>query len=364
MNTPRDVQSASNEIDQANWSDFGMQDPAAQALQAFATTGYGSAGMAGVSGAAWEGQMRSLQTDAMQHDQKGNMKNDIITHLTTSAHKMGQNGTICQAWTKVALQGVQTPSLLNLSMGDLTGNTMSGQANEFNQYWLCRLKRFKVIFKDIIVLLEASTSVGLQVMSDVITEWRRRPMMEYNKNPDGSAQTNLIPPPESEYPDWWGDWRPATDGAVEFDFEVNSGEVPVWVVQAQQSQGPRDWKDPTRYQTLGQFIYGTTYRQQFRPSGVADASAGDHGQFDIQISGPPIGVMGYHPYLAAQTKNWLDYFFEVRARNCPQSSQSANTSVGWNIQIDAEWEMKHRITTIPAGTYPSNEGALAANMFE
>lgn len=330
-----------------------MQDPSSQALQNFATTGYGSAGMAGISGAAWEGQMRSLQTDAMQHDQGDNMKNDIVHHLKTSAHKMGNSGAICQNWTKVGLQGTATPSLLNLSIGDLCGNTMSGQANVFNQYWLCRLKKFKIIFKDILVVLETSQTVGLQVMSDVITEWRRRPMMEYNKNPDGTAMTNLVPPPESEYPDWWGDWRPATDGAVEFDFNVDSTEVPSWMAQTQQSQGSRNWKDPTRYQTLGQFIYGITYRQQFRPTTVTSSAAGDHGYYTEIIEGAPYRGMSYHPYTAAGTRHWLDYFFEVRARNCPTGAGTTNTSVSWNIQIDAEWEMRHRITTIPEGTYPS-----------
>lgn len=301
-------------------------------------------------GSAWEGQKASLQSDAFQHNQMLNMKDDIHTTIFTSAHVMGQGGNICDTWTKVPA----FCDVLATSMGHLTGNTHAGQANLFNQYYLCKLKKFRIQFKDIVVCLETSTSIGMQVMSDVITEWRKRPQAQLL---DTGAGVNIISQPNSaEYQDWWGDWRPATDGCVTFDFEVNAGEVPAWIASTLvDSVGlPSSYKDPTKYMDLAQFLYGfpASTDQGCNPPNIslgALVMAGPNtlGRFALSHGSAGTAPLAYHPYLAAKTMNWMDYFFEWRARNCPNATSGANTSARYNVQIDAEWDMSYRLTAIP-----------------
>lgn len=300
-----------------------------------------------MSGSAWDGQMRSLQTDAMQKNQHSDMKNDIRHSIVTSSHIMSQGGAICSTWTPIQF-GEGVFNTVNLSMGLLTGNQMSGQANVFNQYLLCRLKRYKVIFKDVVVALETANSLGLQTMSDVTVEFRRRPGHFYIGPVPNSAES-ILPPDNSKYPDWWTDWRPCTDGAVEFDFEVNSREVPAYIASAR-SSFTTGYEEVNDYMSLGQFCYGTTstITPQLRWS-PADGLVGDHGQFNVTSGDYHIT---YHPYISAVSHNWLDFFFEWRARNCPNSSANLQTSASYNVQIDAEWDMSYRVTQINDTRYP------------
>lgn len=320
------------------------------ALQTFATTGYGSSAGAGLSGAGWDGQMRSLQTDRMQHKQYTDMKNDVRHALTTSSHIMGQGGSICKDWKAVQLQGTTTPSTLNLSMGHITGNCMSGQSNLFNQYQICRLKKFKIIFKDVVVALETSTSTGLQLMSDVVAEFRRRPYFEYMKSWEfpklAPGPTDLMNEPPDAYPDWWQDWRPVTDGAVEFEFDVNSREIPAFIASARKV-GSSQFTTDTDYQTLGQFLYGAGQRVGWA-EGTTSYSAGTKGM----LIDATMWNLAYFPYTAAVTNNWLDFFFEWRVRNCPASA-NINTYATYNIQIDAEWEMSYRTMAINDMKFPA-----------
>lgn len=295
-------------------------------MQSMATLGKQN-GMAQGTGSAWEGQMQSLATDAFKHNSFESMRNDVHTSIVTSGHIMDQGGAICSGWT--ALPGIATT--LDISMGDMTGNTLMGEANLFNQYYLARLNSFKVIFKDIVVVLEASTSVGLTTMADVVTEWRVRPKLSYVVGLDLA---------NADYPNWWMDWRPATDGAVEFHFPVHGANVPAFLASARKSNPTSaPYKDRTSYRTLGQYVYGETRVENFQQIS-ASARYGDFG------SDTGAGLVSYNPYCAAQTHHWLDYFFEWRARNCPNNTSAAVTSARYNIQIDASWDMSHRVTSI------------------
>lgn len=293
----------------------------AQDNKMMAASGH-STGSAAGSGSAWEGQAQSLATDAFIHHQHNDMKNDIHHHLSVSSHLMDQGGPICSTWTPVP--GVV--DLLKFSMVYFTGNQMSGQANEFNMFYLCKMKSFTITFKDIIVALEASTNVGLTTMADVVTEWRRRPLQ------GNWAGTGVqAPPAVTDYPDWWQDWRPAVDGAVSFKFNVNSRRVPAWLANAR--SGAASWQDPTKYRTLRQFLFGVSPG----PTIVNGANGGDY------TSG---SFMPSCWEMCAYTWEWLDYFFEWRARNCPNAQSGTNTSARYNIQIDTEWEMGYRLTSI------------------
>lgn len=320
-----------------------------QTIQEMAQYGRGDTRAISGMGSAWEGQMASLQSDAFQHHQMLNMKDDIHTKIFTSSHIMGQGGNICDAWTKVPA----VCDVLSISMGHLTGNTHAGQANLFNQYYLCKLKKFRIQFKDIVVALETSTSIGMNVMSDVITEWRKRPQALLLKTTP--ASTSIIQQPATtEYQDWWGDWRPATDGCVTFDFDVNSGEIPAWIASTLLNNpangNPQLYRDPAQYMTLAQFLYGfPTADPGCAPAGggiIMSANGFDHGAAANSL-------LTYHPYVSAKTMNWMDYFFEWRARNCPNATSGANTSARYNVQIDAEWDMSYRLSYVPALYRPS-----------
>lgn len=319
----------------------GQDGGPATTIQDMATTGYSHGGrsIAG-TGSAWEGQMASLATDNFMQNNFASMRNNVHETITTSSHVMSQGGNICSTWTRVPAFS----DVLQISMGHITGNSMMGHANLFNQYYLCRLRSFKVIFKDIVVALEASSSLGLQVMSDVITEWRRRPQASLLATAGSPGFAAIEQPNPADYPDWWGDWRPATDGAVEFNFNVSSRQVPAFIAAARSTAGP---KDPTAYMSLAQFLYGHAFGRRNNATntgGIMWATVAPGGDF----GDPAVATNGviYHPYAAATSFNWLDYFFEWRARNCPNSTSAVNTSAIYNIQIDAVWEMEHRITDI------------------
>lgn len=332
-----------------------QQDPVAQEMQAMSTSGYSSgSGGGGGTGSAWEGQMQSLKTDAFLKGQFQDVRNDVHTTLTTSAHIMNQGGVICQNWTTIEgpfkktyvgsdeLQGDKV-SLLNLSMGHISGNTMSGMANIFNQYYLCKLKKLTIIFKDIVVATEASTNVGLHFMADVITEWRRRPSFIYN----GTHAGQPVPFADNDAPDWWQDWRPATDGAVEFTFDIESNEIPTFVANAiiAPNSGTvtnAQMKNPDNYRTFGQYIYGNPNGAIFQNS-----TTNTPWRFSSIVAGT------FTPYVAVGAHNWLDYVFEWRARNCPNSESGVATSAAYNIQINAQWDLSYRQTAINPGTYPN-----------
>lgn len=286
-----------------------------------------------MGGSAWDGQMESLATDAFLHHDFTNMQTDIYHNIKTSAHIMGVGGNICNQWKRVPSPVQFGQSTLGLSMGYVTGNVLMGQANMFNQYQLCKLKRFTITFKDIVVALETSTSLGLQTMSDVITEWRRRPAWSQY----GGGDSHVVrPPAENDYPEWWGDWRPATDGAVSFSFEVDSKWVPVHVTNTR-IQTNTGWRDASYYRSLGQWNFGKNI-QELWEVGSPGSILNDG---DI---GPSSG----------DSRHWLDWFFEWRARNCPNSTSGTNTSAVCNIQIDSHWEMAHRMTDVSAAVFPSN----------
>lgn len=307
-------------------------------LEEMSSLGTGNPHTLGQSGSAWDGQMKSLATDNFTIHDFTSMRNDVYQKITTSSHIMAQGGAICSNWTRIP--GIS--DVLNISMGHMTGNTMMGSANMFNQYFLCKLLSFKVIFKDIVVALEASSSVGLQLMSDVITEWRRRPQAEYlSPQPvsPGPGDTGMWAPDQAEYPDWWGDWRPATDGAVEFTFHPHTREVPAFLANVmRRGPPPINVKDPASYATLGQFMYGDTKLQQY--STGATLRPGDRGPTS------QTGAANYHPYATATPHNWMDFFFEWRARNCPNSTSATNTSALYNVQIDCVWQLAYRTTAL------------------
>lgn len=309
--------------------------PEAQIDQwAFKAATQGTEGPGGPNGmgSAWAGQHQSLATDAFVHHDFTSMKDDIHQTISTSSHLMGQGGNICDTWTAVPAFS----DVLEISMGMFNGNQLMGGANMFNQYYLCKLKGFKIIFKDIIVALEASTNVGLTTMADVTTEWRRRPRVaKYN-----SAQPPLTDLPDpAQYPDWWQDWRPATDGAVSFGFPVDSRRVPTFMANAMRPTNIPGGEDPRIvttgvYRTLRQFLYGVGTNSQF--TDTAPNQPGD-------IVNVSLGAAALE--LTAYTWEFMDYFFEWRARNCPNSTSGTNTSARYNIQIDSVWEMSHRVTT-------------------
>lgn len=276
--------------------------------------------------------MESLRTDAFTEHDFSSMRNDVYHHITTSGHIMSQGGPICQDWTKVSGTGFP---VLSMSMGWLTGNTLMGSGNIFNQYWLCKLKKFRITFKDIVVNLETSTTIGLQTMSDVVTEWRRRPQGSlFGGNP--------IVPPETQYPDWWGDWRPATDGAVTFEFQYNGRETPAWIANAVKygTDTSTAYRDPTNYRSLGLYSYGSAHPVEW----TNDADLLQHG-------GDTERIRWHQPYTLGDPRFWMDYFFEWRARNCPNAQSSANTSAAYNIQIDADWDLSYRMTDQHFGRY-------------
>lgn len=319
------------EDDDDNYTGMSRAESTTQDNKMMSTLGK-STGQAAGSGSAWEGQQESLATDRFMHHQHGDMKNDVHHHLSVTAHVMDQGGPICSGWTNVP--GV--PDIMKFSMGFFTGNQMSGQANEFNQYYLCKMKSFTITFKDIIVTLEASTSVGLTTMADVVTEWRRRPLPgNWNALPLGQA-----PPDPAEYPDWWQDWRPAVDGAVSFKFHVNSRRVPAWLANAMHViPTVAQRRDPTLYRSLRQFLFGTSQLTNFVATGT---NAGD-----FNTSPPQVPME-----MCAFTSEWLDFFFEWRARNCPNTQSGTNTAARYNIQIDTEWEMSYRLSALTNTNYP------------
>lgn len=340
--------------DEGPGQDQQQQDPVAQDMQMMSKSGYSSGGGGGGgTGSAWEGQMQSLQTDAFLKGQFQDVRNDVHTSLTTSAHIMNQGGVICQDWVQIDgpfkktygggdIPGDKT-SLLNLSMGHVTGNTMSGMANIFNQYYLCKLKKLTIIFKDIVVATEASTNVGLHFMADVITEWRRRPTFIYN----GTRDNSVVPFANNDAPDWWQDWRPATDGAVEFSFDVESNEIPTFVANAILAPATgqitnAQMKNPDNYRTFGQYIYGNPNGSVWQTSATTEPW-----RFQSISSGT------FTPYSAVGSHNWLDYVFEWRARNCPNSESGVATSAAYNIQINALWDLSYRQTAINPGTFPA-----------
>lgn len=279
-----------------------------------------STGSMGGAGSAWEGQKESLKTDSFIKTQFTDVRNDIHHALKVSSHLNGQGGNICDAWTVVP----GAPDVLKLTMGYFTGNQLMGQANMFNQYYLCRLKGFTITFKDIVVALEASTNVGLTTMADVTTEWRRRPL------PGNFAGTGNQAPP-TNYPDWWQDWRPAVDGAVSFRFNVNSRRVPAWLASAQLTV-PNDYTNVANYRSLRQFLFGTN-NISYTLNTIGDIV-------------PNTTSYVYPAELAAYTHEWMDFFFEWRARNCPNATSGTNTSARYNMQIETDWEMSHRLTKI------------------
>lgn len=306
----------------------GPQEQQAQWALDAATKGINAPGGPQGMGSAWEGQHQSLATDAFVHHDFTSMRDDIHQKIATSSHVMAQGGNICDTWTAIPAFA----NVLDISMGMLTGNQLMGGANMFNQYYLCKLKGFKVIFKDIIVALEASTNVGLTTMADVTTEWRRRPAMaRYVPNAaDPLGRTN--PPDQTQYPDWWQDWRPATDGAVEFYFDVNTRRVPTVMANARpgNSTNPRSVV-AGNYRTLRQFLFGYDSNYVFSDGNIVDST------------GPAASLVPSQEFIA-WTWEYMDYFFEWRARNCPNATSGTNTSARYNIQIDAIWEMSHRVT--------------------
>lgn len=316
--------------------DFTGESGTRDALQTFATSGYNSSMAASLSGSAWDGQMRSLQTDSFIHNQKQDTKNDTYTSITTTSHIMGLGGSICNQWTTVPLPGLGAGNngVVSLSMAYLTGNTHAGESNPLNSYWLAKLKKFSIKFKDIIVALETSTSIGLQTMSDVTTEWRRRPSLRIA----GQTLPGITIPDPNAYPDWYGDWRPATDGCVQFDFDFNGRELPTSMATARCSQNT-SWTDPAAYRSLYQYAYGALIPAQWVVNGGGTGCAAGGDVMALSNS----TTTNVCPQLIALPHHWIDYFFQWRSRNCPNSTSSANTSALYNIQIDAEWEVSYKL---------------------
>lgn len=319
-----------------------------------ATQGYtagGPAAAGGGMGSAWDGQMQSLQSDAFLKKQAQDVRDDIHTTITTSSHVMNQGGQICQTWMPIESifkLGARN-SLLNVPMAYLTGNQMHGMSNLFNQYYLCKLKAMTITFKDIVVATEASTNVGLHFMSDVITEWRRRPTTSLVAATAPSAGYNVITDfASADGPDWWQDWRPATDGAVEFTFPVNSTRwLPISIVDPGvgiNSVNARDWQDPQQSRRFVNYLYNISVDDV---GGYLweKADAADNGQ-PIIFHGIGIGTSDYNPYVSAGSTEWLDFVFEWRARNCPNTESSVNTSAEFNIQINCVWDMAYRQTKL------------------
>lgn len=314
----------------------------------------GNGSIAG-TGSAWEGQSQSLVTDSFVKRQFQDVRDDIHTTITTSAHLMSQGGAICQDWTTVVgpFEVNSQNSLLNLPMAYVTGNQLHGQANLFNQYYLCKLKEITVIFKDIVVAIEASTNVGLQVMSDVITEWKRVPKMEMLATQAGSESFHVVTDfKKTDSPDWWQDWRPATDGAVEFSFPVNAQNwLPTTLVNPLLISGitpptdPQVWKTPGNTKRLYQHFYN--FLPHSGDGGIQMNGLGTIGVSDIESSAGNASIYNiYNPYWTANTNEWMDYEFQWRARNCPNASSSVVTSCQYNMQINCKWDMAYRQTSV------------------
>lgn len=304
-------------------------------MQGYNDGGVGTAG----AGSAWEGQMQSLATDAFQKNQIQDMRDDVSTSITTSSHYMNQGGPICQEWTEI--EGPFTSitartSLLNLDMSALTGNRLAGAANLFNQYYLCRLRKLQIIFKDIVLATEASTNVGLAFHSDIASEFKRIPQAIYFNGGSG-ANRPIVNFPANDQPVWWQDWRPATDGAVEFDFDVSAVRwLPTCIVCPRQSP-VNDYKDPS-LKTFGQYLYNFSVDEE--------VGSGFHWTSDAIPVIKADQTTAYNPYICAGSNEWLDFGFMWRARNCPNSQSGVITSAAYNIQVNCTWDMKYRQTSI------------------